>query len=447
MVDANEIADALRVPCTVSSRMQTAFQMWEDVYRNDAPWLKKRVRSLRIPSSVCKELKRLTMTEFSASLNDAQLNAVFQKSIPMFRRKLDFGLAMGGMLFKPYWTANGIQLDFVPQNQYLPIHYTADFCDAVACPETVTIEKTSYTRIEIHNYDRTSQTHTIENRCFRSDSPAFLGKECSLSEVPVWSGMLAYKKFYNVTNPLLSVFQIPDSNSIDPDSPLGISAFSDAVDFIRDADEQWERILWELESSERAIDASEDLFRFKGGKPELPKGRERMFRTFSNNPNTGTGIFETFSPEIRDTSYFHAFNQMLRRIESSCGLSYGTLSEVSDVEKTAEEVKSSKQRSFSRVSDIQESLRTALENMVSGMQYLRDYYENRRNGDVTLKCTFGDGILEDADKEFNRRLQMVTAGLYSKEQFVMWYFSCDETTAVKLMPKMEGIFDANTLTV
>lgn len=452
MIDANEIAGALKLPCIVSSRMQSAQNLWEMMYRDEADWQKRRVRSLRIPSVVAKELKRLTLKEFTASVSDAQLDAAFQSFIPVLRRKLDFGLAMGGIFFKPYWTATGLHMDLVPQNQYLPISFTDDTCDAAACPETLTIGRTSYTRVEIHTYDRARRTHTIENRCFRSDNPAFLGRECSLKEVPAWAGLLPKKVFPDVQRPLFSVFQVPDANSVDPDSPLGVSVFTDAVPFMRDADQHWERILWELESSERAIDASEDLFRYKDGKPVLPKGRERMFRTFSSNPNGNEHIFNTFSPEIRDVSYFNAFNQMLRRIESASGLAYGFLSEVSDTDKTAEEIKASKQRSYDRVHDIQENLRSALEGAVYGMQYLRDYYENRRNGESTLTCTFGDGILEDTDKEFARRMQMVTAGLLSKVQFLMWYFSCDEAKAQEYLPKMEGLFtggggDADTIAI
>ena len=107
-----------------------------------------------------------------------------------------------------------------------------------------------------------------------------LGTECSLSEVPQWADVLPEKVYENVQRPLFAIFQTPDSNNIDPTSPLGVSVFADAVDYIRDADEHWERILWELESSERAIDATEDLFRYKDGKPVLPKGRERMFRSY-----------------------------------------------------------------------------------------------------------------------------------------------------------------------
>lgn len=444
-----QIASALKLPCTVSGRMQSALELWERIYRDEAEWQKQRVRSLRIPSAVVKEIKRLTLKEFIAQISDAELDAAFQAMIPVLRRKLDYGLAVGGLLLKPYWTPNGLRVDLVTQNQYLPVRYSEDTCDSAACPETVTLGRTSYTRIELHTYDRAKQTHTVENRCFRSDNPAYIGRECSLTEVPDWASLLPHKVYTNAPQPLFAVFQMPDANSIDPDSPLGISAFADAVGFIRDADEHWERILWELESSERAIDASEDFFRLKDGKPVLPRGRERMYRTFQSSPNKNDNIFSTFSPEIRDSSYFSAFNQILRRIESCSGLAYGFLSQVEDVEKTAEEIKSSKQRSFDRVHDIQEALRVTLTQTVGAMRYLRDYYENRSTGEPTLTCTFGDGVLEDTDKEFNRRLQMVSTGLLSKEQFVMWYFDCDAETAAQYLPQIAPLFGGggNAVTV
>ena len=106
-----------------------------------------------------------------------------------------------------------------------------------------------------------------------------------------------------------------------------------------------------------------------------------MFRSYEKTD--GQSFINTFSPEVRDTAYFHAFNQILRLIENAVGLSYGTLSEVSDVEKTAEEVRSSKQRSFSRVKDIQENLRNALEQMLYGMQFYQYYYRSQSSRSTT----------------------------------------------------------------
>lgn len=363
-------AAAMQVPCLLSGDMIQQMQLWEELYLNRAGWIRNRIRSCHIPANIAQELKRLTLTEFSATVHDgAELEQAVSRVLPKLRRKMDFGLAIGGLLLKPYFTAQGVSVDIVPQNAYLPVNYTDDSCDAVVCPEEISIGRDYFTCLELHVYSRLRQTHTIQNRCFRSASPGTLGTECSLDAVPQWADVLPEKVYENVQRPLFAIFQTPDSNNIDPTSPLGVSVFADAVDFIRDADEHWERILWELESSERAIDATEDLFRYKDGKPVLPKGRERMFRSYEKTD--GQSFINTFSPEVRDTAYFHAFNQILRRIENAVGLSYGTLSEVSDVEKTAEEVRSSKQRSFSRVKDIQENLRNALSRCSMGCSSIR----------------------------------------------------------------------------
>lgn len=280
MIDATQIAAAMQVPCLLSGDMIQQMQLWEELYLNRAGWIRNRIRSCHIPANIAQELKRLTLTEFSATVHDAaELEQAVSRVLPKLRRKMDFGLAIGGLLLKPYFTAQGVSVDIVPQNAYLPVNYTDDSCDAVVCPEEISIGRDYFTRLELHVYSRLRQTHTIQNRCFRSASPGTLGTECSLDAVPQWADVLPEKVYENVQRPLFAIFQTPDSNNIDPTSPLGVSVFADAVDFIRDADEHWERILWELESSERAIDATEDLFRYKDGKPVLPKGRERKVRT------------------------------------------------------------------------------------------------------------------------------------------------------------------------
>lgn len=447
MIDATQIAAAMQVPCLLSGDMIQQMQLWEELYLNRAGWIRNRIRSCHIPANIAQELKRLTLTEFSATVHDAaELEQAVSRVLPKLRRKMDFGLAIGGLLLKPYFTAQGVSVDIVPQNAYLPVNYTDDSCDAVVCPEEISIGRDYFTRLELYVYSRLRQTHTIQNRCFRSASPGTLGTECSLDAVPQWADVLPEKVYENVQRPLFAIFQTPDSNNIDPTSPLGVSVFADAVDFIRDADEHWERILWELESSERAIDATEDLFRYKDGKPVLPKGRERMFRSYEKTD--GQSFINTFSPEVRDTAYFHAFNQILRRIENAVGLSYGTLSEVSDVEKTAEEVRSSKQRSFSRVKDIQENLRNALEQMLYGMQFYQDYYRSQNSPSVKATFNFGDGVLEDPDVEYQRRVQMVRDGLLKPSLFLAWYFDCSEEKAAQMMPERQddgGLFSGGEI--
>jgi A118 family predicted phage portal protein len=279
----------------------------------------------------------------------------------------------------------------------------------------------------------------VKNLCYHSESINDLGRKCELTEVPEWSDVMKEKVYTNVDRPLFSYFKMPFANNIDNDSPLGVSVFSKAKNLIKQADIHWERILWEFESSERAIDATEDIFRYNdSGQPILPKGRERMFRTYDMQ-TTGQPFIETFSPDIRDTSLFNGLNRIFQRIEFNCGLAYGTLSDISNVEKTAGEIKTSKQRSYTNVCAIQK----CLENSLNDLAYIYGYYNQYYNGltsNVELTCTFGDSVLEDTEKEFQRRLQMVSAGLLSKEKFIAWYFSVDEKSAIEYVPQSESLF-------
>ena len=82
----------------------------------------------------------------------------------------------------------------------------------------------------------------------------------------------------------------------------------------------------------------------------------------------GNPFFNAYSPEIRDESFFNGYNRIIQKVEFNCGLAYGTLSDPQVVDKTAEEIKASKQRSYATVKSIQNSLGNALENLVAAVE-------------------------------------------------------------------------------
>ena len=150
---------------------------------------------------------------------------------------------------------------------------------AAVFTEGITIGKQVYTRLEYHKHENT--TYYISNKVFVKqdlNNVEVLGKEVPLSAVPEWTDIQEQTVIQNVKMPLFSYFKIPNANNIDDTSPLGVSVYSRAVDDIRNANEQWTRLLWEFEGSELAIDADITLFKKnKNGEFELPKGKERLF--------------------------------------------------------------------------------------------------------------------------------------------------------------------------
>ena len=128
---------------------------------------------------------------------------------------------------------------------------------------------------------------------------------------------------------------------------------------------------------------------------------------------------------------FHGLDGIFKRIEFNCNLAYGTLSDPQSVEKTAEEVRASRQRCYSAVADIQGNLRAGLQQLVVCINDCCDIYQLTPPGTLHECYEFGDEVMEDPDKEFARRMQMHTAGLLSDTKFIAWYFDCDEAKAAE----------------
>ena len=440
MISADMVSTAFGVQVIKNSQMEISIQEWSNLYKNTASWNNNRIISLCLASAIAREFSRLVLAETEITADgDSYITEQFKKLIPKLSVMVEQACAMGGIMIKPYLANNQIYTDTVLPESFFAVDFSEDTMTSAVFPEQLVIGKYCYTRLEYHRFDPEKRLYTVENRCYRSSDKNALGSLCAFSEIPQWSKMKEITVLENVEQPLFSYFKMPFANTVDPESPLGISVYENAEELIRQADAQWERIIWEFESGERAIDATEDIFRYnQNGKPILPKGRERMFRTYDIQA-TEKPFIETFSPEIRDVSLFNGLNRIFQRIEFNCGLAYGTISDPQTIEKTAEEIKSSKQRSYTQVSAIQKNLEFTLKNLLYGYDYYAKHFKLSQSKS-NLICTWGDSVLEDTDKEFNRRLQMVSAGLLTKEKFIAWYFHCDEKQASKYIPQADALF-------
>ena len=110
-----------------------------------------------------------------------------------------------------------------------------------------------------------------------------------------------------------------------------------------------------------------------------------------------------------------------------------------DVDKTAEEIRSSKQRSYSTVCDLQKALKTAMEGLVYAMDVYCTLYKLCPAGSYEMSFEFDDSIVADRQAEFAEKQQLVTAGIMQPWEFRMWYFGESEKDAKAIMAESEGI--------
>ena len=453
MFNRNDIARQFNINLAMNNEIANAIELWSNMYKNNPPWKDDETKTIGLPGAIANELARLVTIEFKSEIkNNDILNKEYQKVINNLRVCTEYACAKGGIVFKPYLNNNHIDIDFIQQDNFFPVDYNSngDITSAIFIEIKVIGDK-KYTRLEYHSLK--GNEYIIRNNAYVKENVDninnSLGKPISLAEVKEWADIQEEIKILNtVDRPFFSYFKIPQANIIDENSPLGVSVYNKAVNLIKEADIQYSRILWEYEATEIAINVSESVFKLDNeGNPKIPKGKERLFRTFDWEDKNGDNLLETFSPTIRDTNLFNGLNNLLRRIEFNCGLAYGTLSDINYTDKTATEIKASKQRSYSTVKDIQKALEKSLKDLIISMFNLYNFYKIEVGSlDIDKDVTFewDDSLIMDKDSELESMRNDVAAGILKPEIYLSKKYGVSEEEALKMMPLPQESIKTNS---
>ena len=506
MVGSRTIEQTLHVTPVMSSQMENAIQLWADMYKNQAPWLKEptpqdpvRIASLGLPAMIASEKARTALLEFESEITTPTkevemenpnytepepdeygniipsmepkiikqdkpvsntkraeyLNDQYKKLKKQLRKQLEYCIAKGGLVIKPYLVANKvddkdtdwqIEFDFIQADSFFPLAFDASGqITEAAFVQTQTEKEVIYRRLEYHKWK--NNTVTIINKAFKSTNNSNqgdmtgldLGQEVPLTSVSTWKDLQPTTTIKNMQKPLFAYFRMPEANTVDTISPLGVSGYSRAVDLIKDADFQYSRLLWEYQAGEMAIDIDRDAMRFKEdgqgrGHSVMNQMQARLFRQVDLGEST---TYQPFAPTLRDASFNAGLNTILMRIEDVVGLGRGSISDASMEAKTATEIKSMKQRAFQTNADIQNSLEDTLKDVIYIMNAYCDLYEITPDGQYDANFEWDDSILVDVDTELNKRLSLMNSGLASKVEVRMWYFGETKRQAEEALQAIE----------
>lgn len=426
MFGRNDVKKILGEEPVTSEIMNSKIYEWQRAYKGHAPWLDDYVKSLRIEESICREFADVVLSEMTVSVSNKKLDEIVQKNISMLTENLQSGLGIGSFVLKPL---GGDMAEFVTAENFIPLSFTSDgkIDDIVFISTKRVGQNDVYHRFERHKL--TSNGLYIKNSAYHSKSEDSLGDPCPLNMVYEWKDLLD-----EVTYPTdridFGYYRNPIKNEIDG-SFCGVSVFDSAMELIKKADVQFGRLEWEFESGERAINVDITALmpiESSNGKKgfEMPKLNNRLYRGLNLQMGNGE-LYEEFSPDFRDANIINGLEQIKRQIEFTVGLSYGDLSKTDVVEKTAEEIKHSKNRKYNRVKAIERNLQVCLEDFIYGLSF----YNRLSKSGYTVNCNFADSILTNEEAERKQDAQDVAMGAMNLYEYRMKWYKEDEATAKK----------------
>lgn len=425
----------------ISEDMEKHFLLAENLYENNTDyidWLKSgQVKSLRLPSVLSREVTRTVCSEAKIYVDGTTERAKYlNKQLKIFLRKfpvyVEQAIAFGNLAFKPYISGDNIFASAVRIGDFIPVKVDGQGV-FTSCVFVEKLRRSDgwYTRIEYHHSE--NGAYIVENSAYRSSSKGDLGVAVSLSEIPEWKNYQNVNLIGSDLSPLYSVYCNPFANSIDVDSPLGVSLYADSIDLIREADELWEETTYEMKSGERRVFGANGIFKNSLGIDVY--AMSRFYKQVNFDKDTA---LQEFSPALRNDNMSMRLQDIFKRIEQNSGLSFGIISDPQSVDKTATEVIHSKKRYHETIKSIQTALTGCIEQLVSAMSRLCDLYNITPKGEYAVKCDWDDSVLESKDEKRALAMQEYQLGLIDEVEYFTITKGYDKEEAVKLASEIRS---------
>jgi A118 family predicted phage portal protein len=452
MIGSTNVKQALKVDIAISGPMAEALSLWSQMYQNAAPWLSETVKSLNLPASIAGEIARAVTiemkVEFTGSARAKYLEQQFAPVLAKLREQTEKGVAKGGLIMKPYPNGKNIPVEFVQADCFYPVAFdSSGNITSVIFVDQRTVGDKYYTRLELHQMGEHTDINgnlvkgcLIRNLAFRSDHQSDLGQAVPLASIPEWASIQDNQIIKGIERPLYAYFRFPLANNIDVTSPLGVSCFSRAVDLIEQADRLYSNLLWEFKSGKRKmIVDTTALPKDSAGKFIYPEDKDLFLALDATGTiGEGTKLFDAWSPEFREKSILGGLDAILKRIEYTCGLAAGTISDPNTIEKTATEIAAGKQRSQATIVDTQKSLQSALDQLIYAMDVWATLNNLAPRGAYEIAYDFDDSLVTDKEAQKLQDRQDVGLGALSKWRYLMLTRNLPEAEAKKWVAEAQS---------
>lgn len=360
-----------------------------------------------------------------------------------FPELLEKMFALGGAVLKPYVDEQGIKLQFVTADAFIPISYSAtgEIDEGVFITEQVKGQY-RYTHLEWYIKDEDG-VYAIEHDLYRTDKNKEdeLGIKVELQELypdmqfDVW-------RFPGVTRPMFVYLKPNIANNIDFSSPLGISLYANAMDTMKAIDIAFDSFIREFRLGKKRIMVPRQALRTvvdpeTGEFKRYFDASDEVFQGYDAGP--GNEKIEDMSVELRVDEHISAVNALLNLFAMQTGFSAGSFSFDGQSVKTATEVVSENSKTFRTKQSHEVVIEDALKHLIHVIVEMEKVFgeQDFTTSEFEITVQFDDSIAQDRTADGAFYVSMVTSGLMSKMKAMMLQFGYSKEEAQKEIEQMQ----------
>lgn len=273
MLFKTNINSAFNVDVIRSSEMENKIQLWMDISEGKPPWLDREndIRTICFSNTMARELASLITqnmdikveSDYGTGENASFLQSAIDKSFQTKAQSVvERMIRYGGVMAK--W--NGESIDYLDPDRFVITEAdgNGDVAGAIFFSYYTQGGK-YYTRAEWHRFEGNTEEgkriYKISNKAFISDTPDDIGRQVLLEKTK-WKDIQPETQIIGLNEPLFVYLKNPYSNTIDNDSPLGVSCFSECVEELRWLDVAMSTLGVETETSKPMMFVDESSVKY-----------------------------------------------------------------------------------------------------------------------------------------------------------------------------------------
>ena len=308
------------------------------------------------------------------------------------------------------------------QNVY-PISYTADDVSEIAFALLTTYNGEWAVQVSVCRHE--ADGWTIENRWYKYGGANLSKKDWSeIREIEVDDlarfVQLGHKPPFAILRPALA-------NIYAANSPLGVSAFDDAIPAGKLVDLAFCNFLNDIELGQKMVFLDEGMLQGKRGALTVPFDvKKRLFVNVDRGIGEGSKHIDEYNPSLRSEENLRALSTALSMLglRAGFGAEHWKLDrQTGAVHTTATATMMTRQDMVLTFKRHENQFRKPIADMLSCLLEAKGY------GEQSVTVVFDDSILQDTDRQREIDRQEVAAGLMPKYVYIMRWNAVDEAEA------------------
>lgn len=329
-----------------------------------------------------------------------------------------------------------IVLDYVTAEHIYPLAWQNGMVTSCAFASELTRSGHAYLYLQIHRKD-TDGTYVIENRMYRADNG--LLEDARLDEVEGYE-RIAPTVYTGSAQRQFVIDRLNLVNNLNPSLPTGVAVFANALDVLRGVDIAYDSYVNEFLLGKRRVLVQPSVSRYEGGQPIFDP-EDVAYYVLPEDVADSAAITPIDMP-LRTAEHNTGIQDQLNLLSSKCGFGETYYRFSGGSVATATQVISENSTMFRTIKKHEVVLFSVIEELCRILLRLGNTAMNAGlNENVKVSIAFDDSIIVDTESQRAQDRQDVNMGVMSVLEYRMKWYGEDETTAKKMLPKMDDMVD------